>query len=97
MIQKTGCPARLNLQKMGIEGKVDFPARPQNTVLVHRESWWLEPGLRRVKEEKEDGRRTVLRAAGLLSKVDTGPDTRKEVGTIKDIFPPFLGAQVSSN
>ena len=50
-----------------------------------------------MKEEKEDGRRAVLRAVGLLSKVDTGPDTRKEVGTIKDIFPPFLGAQVSSN
>ena len=50
-----------------------------------------------MKEEKEDGRRTVLRAAGLLLKVDTGPDTRKEVETIKDIFPPVLGAQVCSN
>lgn len=50
-----------------------------------------------MKEEKEDGRRPVLRAAGLLSKVDTGLDTRKEVGTIKDIFPAVLGPQASSN
>ena len=70
--EMAGCPACLTLEMMGIEGKVDLPAWPQDIVLVHRESWWLEPGLRRVKGGKEDERRPVLRAVGLLSKVDTG-------------------------
>ena len=55
-------------------------------------SGWLKPGLR---WESEGKRKKTMgdqlqRAPGLLYKIDTGWATRKEMGTIKEIFPPIL-------